>query len=337
MDPINVLLTLPFSASQVEKLENVSPRLSISAYEAKNAEDLAGVMDGVDVLYALRVLPRPQDAPRLRWVQLHSAGIDHALHEALYTSGDVTFTTASGIHAVNVAEYVMAQILAVSHRLPRMFEDKAAAQWTEDRQTRYLPHELRGATLGVVGYGSIGREVARLGQAFGMSVLAVKRNLRQLADDGYCLPGTGDPEAEIPERLYPIQALHSFLGECDYVVLTLPLTEASYHLIDAAALAAMKPTAVLINISRGDIVDEKALVAALEKGTLGGAALDVFNTEPLPPDSPLWKLPNVLISPHISGFTPLYNERAADLFAENLRRYVVGEPLLNVVDQDQGY
>jgi phosphoglycerate dehydrogenase-like enzyme len=337
MDPINVLLTLPFSASQVEKLENVSPRLSISAYEAKNAEDLAGVMDGVDVLYALRVLPRPQDAPGLRWVQLHSAGIDHALHEALYTGGDVTFTTASGIHTVNVAEYVMAQILAVAHRLPRMFEDKAAAHWTEDRQTRYLPHELRGATLGVVGYGSIGREVARLGQGFGMSVLAVKRNLRQLADDGYCLPGTGDPEAEIPERLYPIQALHSFLGECDYVVLTLPLTEATYHLIDAAALAAMKPTAVLINISRGDIVDEKALVAALEKGTLGGAALDVFNTEPLPPDSPLWKLPNVLISPHISGFTPRYNERAADLFAENLRRYVVGEPLLNVVDQDRNY
>ncbi len=337
MEPINVLLTLPFAESQVEKLENVSPRLSISTYEAKNAEDLAGVVEAVDVLYASRVLPQPEDAPQLRWVQLHSAGIDHLLHEPLYTGSEVTFTTTSGIHTVNVAEHVMAKILAFSHHLPRMIEDKANAHWPEDRRARYLPRELRGATLGVVGYGSIGREVARLGQAFGMTVLAVKRDLRTLFDDGYCLPGTGDPAAEIPERLYPIQALHSFLGECDYVALTLPLTEATYHLIDAAALAAMKPTAVLINISRGDIVDEKALIAALEKGAVRGAALDVFHTEPLPPDNPLWKLPGALISPHISGFTPRYDERAADLFAENLRRYVVGEPLLNVVDRDLNY
>lgn len=337
METIKVLVARSFLKELMEKLSNVSPRLSITVREASSAAELADLMETVEVLYTGQVLPHPQDAPRLRWVQLHWAGIDHLKDEPLYTDSDVVFTTASGIHAVNVAEYVMAQILAFSHHLPRMFKDKLDATWPEDRWARYVPKELRGAVLGIIGYGSIGREVARLGQAFGMKVLAVKRNLRRLADDSYILPGTGDPEAEIPERIYPVQALHSMLHECDYVVLTVPLTEETRHLVDAAALAAMKPTAFLVNVSRGGVVDEKALTTALEKGNLAGAALDVFGTEPLPPESPLWKLPNVLISPHVSGFTPYYDERATELFAENLRRFVVGEPLLNVVDRARGY
>lgn len=336
-DKFNVLVTKPFPNDLMERLHSVSPRLSITRHAAEDPADLPASVSEVDVLYTARALPLPEDAPHLKWVQLHNAGIDHVADHPLLTVGDVAITTTSGIHAVNMAEYVFGQILAVGHRLRHMLEDKAKAHWPEDRWARYLPRELRGATLGIVGYGSVGRQVARLADAFGMVVLAIKHDLRHLAQEGYVLPGTGDPGADIPTRIYPIAALHSFLRECDYVVIAVPLTSATYHLIDAAALDAMKPTAMLINVARGEIVDESALIDALEKGKIAWAALDVFAEEPLPAESPLWALPNALISPHVSGITPQYDERAVDLFAENLRRFVVGEPLLNVVDRERGY
>ena len=149
----------------------------------------------------------------------------------------------------------------------------------------------------------------------------------------YGLPST----AEIPDRIYPVAALRSFMSECDYVVVTVPLTDATHHLINGLVLAQMKPHAVLVNVARGAVVDQSALVDALEKGKIGGAALDVFEEEPLPEDSPLWQLPNVILSPHISGLTPHYDLRATDLFAENLRRFVLGDPLLNVVDRKRNY
>ncbi len=337
METITVLVTMPFPPHLIARLTEVSPRLKIVQHEIKSADAIPAVARQADVLYTSRFLPEPGPDLRLRWVQLHSAGIDHLLDHPLYTDSDVIFTTVSGIHSIPVAEYVLAMLLAFSHRLPRMFEDKASAVWPSDRWGRYLPHELRGATLGLVGYGSIGREVARLASHFGMTILAVKRDPRHLTDDTFLIPGTGDPLAEIPERIYPVQALHSFLGECDYVVLTAPLTGETHHLIDAAALAAMRPTAFLVNVSRGKLIDEAALIGALEKGTIAGAALDVYSVEPLPADSPLWRMPNVILSPHVSGFTPYYDDRATDLFAENLRRFVMGEPLLNAVDRTRGY
>ncbi len=336
-DEFNVLVTKPFSDDLLEKLRSVSPRLSITRHVAESPDALPTFINEIDVLYTSRALPQPEDAPHLKWVQLHSAGIDHVIDHPLLTGSDVIVTTMSGIHTVNMAEYVLAQMLAVGHHLPAMWDDQKSAFWPEDRSVRHLPHELRGATVGVIGYGSIGREVARLAAAFGMEVLAIKHDLRHLAQTGYILPGTGDPGADIPARIYPIAALHSFLGECDYVVLTVPLTEATYHLVDAAALDAMKPTATLINVARGEIIDDEALVDALKKGKLAWAALDVFAEEPLPAESPLWKAPNALITPHVSGITPQYNKRATDLFAENLRRFIVGERLMNVVDRERGY
>ncbi len=338
METIHVLVTMPFPDEFIDKLSNVSPRLEVVRHEMKAAEDYTDLIKGVDVLYASgSLLPQPEEAASLKWVQLHSAGVDTVLDHPLYTGTDVTFTTASGIHTVNMAEYTMAMVLAFAHRLPRMFEDRAAATWAKGRWDRYVPSELRGATLGLVGYGSIAREIARQAQGFGMRILATKRNVRSLTDETYLIPGTGDPQAEIPERIYPIQALKSFLSECDYVAVTLPLTDKTRNLINPAALAAMKPTAILINIGRGGVIDEAALIEALDKKTIGGAGLDVYAIEPLPDDSPLWKLPNVIMSPHVSGFTPYYDDRATDLFAENLRRFVVGEPLLNVVDRSRDY
>jgi phosphoglycerate dehydrogenase-like enzyme len=336
-DEFNVLVTKPFPDDLLEKLRSVSPRLSVTRHVAEKPEDLPASIGEIDVLYTSRALPQPEDAPHLKWVQLHFAGLDHIADHPLLTESDVIVTTMSGIHTVNMAEYVLGQMLAAGHHFPRMLKDKASANWPGDRWARYVPRELRGATVGIVGYGSVGREVARLADAFGMVVLAMKHDLRHLAQQGYILPGTGDPGADIPARIYPVAALHSFLGECDYVVIAVPLTDATRNLIDAAALDAMKPTAMLINVARGGIVDEKALVDALKKNKIGWAALDVFAEEPLPADSPLWGLPNVVISPHVSGFTPQYDERATDLFAENLRRFVVGEGLMNVVDRERGY
>jgi phosphoglycerate dehydrogenase-like enzyme len=169
-----------------------------------------------------------------------------------------------------------------------------------------------------------------------MQVLAFRRSADR-SEQGYAVQDTGDPKGSIPAKLYAPGTLHEMLGECDYVVVALPLTPETFHFIGEAELRAMKPTAYLVNIARGAIVDEGALVRALREEWIAGAGLDVFEQEPLPSDSPLWGLENILISPHVAGFTPRYDARATALFAENLSRYLSGEPLLNLVDKARGY
>jgi phosphoglycerate dehydrogenase-like enzyme len=191
--------------------------------------------------------------------------------------------------------------------------------------------------MGILGYGSIGREIARLARAFGMTVLATKRDAKRLTDDGYAIPGIGDPEGIMVDRLYPGEASRSMVAECDYVVITLPDTPTTNRFVGEELLRSMKPSCFLVNVGRGPVIDEDALVRALRKGWIAGAGLDVFETEPLPPESPLWTMDNVVISPHVSGFTPHYDERAADLFEENLHRYLANDPLLNLVDRKTGY
>ncbi len=339
MEPINVLITFDFPTELIDRLQNVSTRLSITCRKTEKSEEIADLIGELDVLYTWHrdILPQPGEAPRLRWVQLHSAGLDHIADHPLLTDSDVVFTTASGIHAIQMAEYAFTQLLAFSHHIPRMFEDKADHRWTKGRWERYVPDELYGKTLGIIGYGQIGRRIAQLAQTFGMRVLAIKRDVRRLASQGFALPGIGDPEGDIPDRIYPPLALKSFLKECDHVVITAPLTADTRHLINAGALEAMHPHTILVNVGRGQLIDEAALIEALKEGKIAGAALDVFEEEPLPPDSPLWELPNVIISPHVAGFTPRYDERATELFAENLHRFIAGEPLLNVADRRRGY
>ncbi|MDT8307808.1 MAG: D-2-hydroxyacid dehydrogenase, partial [Anaerolineae bacterium] len=246
-------------------------------------------------------------------------------------------TNTSGIHAPNIGQYVMAQILAWSHRTPRWFHYQQRGEWPKGRWEKFVPDELRGKTLGIAGYGSIGREVARLARCFGMRVLATKRDAKRIEDDAYSVPGAGDMAGTLAARIYPGEATRSMVVECDYVVIALPLTDKTHHLFDEQMFRAMKPTAFLVNVGRGELVTESDLVRALKKGWIAGAGLDVFENEPLPEDSPLWALDNVIISPHVSGFTEAYDERATELFVENLRRYLRGEPLLNVVDREHGY
>jgi phosphoglycerate dehydrogenase-like enzyme len=179
--------------------------------------------------------------------------------------------------------------------------------------------------------------VARLLQTFGATILAAKRDLMHPEDTGYNLEGLGDSGGDLVHRLYPPQALRSMLKKCDFVVVTVPLTTATRGLLNAEALAALKPSACLVDLSRGGVVDHTALIAMLRERKIAGAALDVFPTEPLPADSPLWKLPNVLITPHIAGFSPHYDQRAVDLFAENLHRYLAGLPLYNRLNLEMEY
>jgi len=335
---IKVLCTLRFTDKQLDKLRAVSPRLVVEQRTCHNAEEVGEALDAdTEVLYAFHL---PHDllnkAPRLRWVQLHSAGADHLLGHPIMNS-DVLITTTSGIHAPPIAEYAFASMLAWSRRVPKMLYYQNRREWPQGRWELFVGQELRGATLGIVGYGSIGREVGRLGKCFGMRVVATKRSVGQVADTGYRVPGTGDPEGQILNRIYPPEQLREMLAECDYVVISLPLTPDTRGLIGEEELRAMKPNAYLVNISRGGIVDEAALIKALQEGWIAGSGLDVFEEEPLPPDSPLYDLDNVILSPHVAGFSPHYDERASDLFAENLRRYLAGVELLNLVDKEVGY
>ncbi len=330
-----VLTQAPMPEPLIAKLRAVSPRVAVEHRTAETLEELGDVWQEVEVLYTTKLAPLPEAAPHLRWVQGHFAGVDQFLEHPLLRAA--TLTTSSGIHAPAMAEYVMMMILAFAHHLPRMIEHQRRTEWPQQRWALFVPRELRDTTIGIVGYGSIGRETARLARAFGMRVLALKRQVDQVIDDGWRLPNVGDAAGEYVARLFAPDQLPLMLAECDYVLIAAPLTPETRGLIGPAELQSMKREAIIINVARGGVIDEAALIDALRTGLIGGAALDVFEQEPLPADSPLWHLPNVIISPHVSGFTPHYDERAMALFAENLRRYVAGEPLLNVVDVRRGY
>ena len=335
--PIKVLILTrsPFSDDQVEQIRAVSPRLAVVQRDANALDGGESIWQGVEVLYTDRTLPQPAQAPGLRWVQAAFAGVDGWREHPVIQK--VTLTTSSGIHAPGLGEHVLMLMLAFAHRLTAMLDFQRRGEWAHTRWGELNSQELRDATVGIIGYGSIGREVGRLARAFGMRVLAVKRDASRPGDRGYRMAGLGDPGSENVDRLYPPAELRAMLRESDYVVLAAPHTPETHNLIGRAELAAMKPSACLINVARGALVDEPALIEALQNGAIAGAGLDVFAQEPLPADSPLWRMPNVIISPHAADYNDRYEGRAAQVFAENLRRYLAGEPLLNVVDLARGY
>jgi len=248
-------------------------------------------------------------AAHLRWLHTFSAGVDHPWFQALRARG-VRLTTSSGAHAVPIAQTVLLYLLALSRGLPAWLDAQRRRAWEQHEIA-----DLQGLVLGVVGLGPIGLEVARLGAALRMRVIGMRRT----------------PRGDEPCETWPLARLDELCAGADALVLALPLSDDTRHLLDAARLARMKPGAWLVNVGRGALVDEPALVAALREGRLGGAGLDVFETEPLPPESPLWSLPNVLATPHNSGDTPGNLVRASEIFLDNLGRLVRGEPLRNEV------
>ena len=332
---LNVLVTMRFDEGQLGRLRAVSPEIRVT-----RADPEAVDYSGTDVLYAGAPPRELARAPRLKWVQLHMAGVN-ALHDhPLYTDSAIPLTTASGVHGATIAEYAVTVLLALAHRVPRMVEWQAKGVWPPDEQRwpLFVPAEVRGATLGIVGYGSIGRELARIAKtAFAMRVLACKRDPSRRADPGYSLPGTGDPDGVLPDEWLSPAELPGLLARSDVVVMCAPLTAETRGMIGAAELRAMKPSAFFINVGRGATVDEPALARALAERRIAGAAVDVFAQEPPPPGHPLYGLDNAIVSPHVSGFLPSYDDKCAELFAENLRRYLAGAPLLNLVDRARGY
>jgi phosphoglycerate dehydrogenase-like enzyme len=270
-------------------------------------------------------------APRLNWVHSASAGVERALTPTARKRG-LVITNARGVFSRPIAEYVLMMILAVSRRLPGLLELQREHTWQPLEGV-----ELRDVTVGIVGLGSIGRAVGALATAFGCRVVAVRRR----AEGASAVTIQDDETRSFGEvmlaRVGGPDTLAELLGESDFVVLAAPLTPETEDMIDAAALAAMKPTAWLINIARGRLVHERALLDALRDGTIGGAVLDTFREEPLQPNSPFYDLPNVIVTPHTSWSSARVLDRSVELFCDNLRRYAAGEALINVVDPTAGY
>jgi D-2-hydroxyacid dehydrogenase (NADP+) len=330
MRQINVVVTSKISRECWDAMTVVSPDLNIIDASEALKNELKGIpgsiekMDALlataEIAYGLRfpngLLKR---APALNWVQAMSAGVDKLLDDE-FRRHPVIVTNVSGIHAATIGEFVLAQILMFAKQMPACFQLKQAKQWKH-----LWPVSVRSKTVGIVGLGNIGREVARLSAEFGMKVTAVRRSAREEGRAGHV------------DVLLPADELPQLLAESDFLVLSLPLTPETLGLIGEKELRLMKPGSYLINISRGPIVDEPALIRALEEKRIAGAGLDVFATEPLPIESKLWDLPNVIFSPHIAGVMQNYDLLATRIFAENLKRYLAGDNLLNVVDKQRGY
>jgi phosphoglycerate dehydrogenase-like enzyme len=331
-------MTMRFSQPLLERLREVSPLLDVrQASVREDREDITPLLNGKEEVIYCFTPPRDLSrAPKLSWVQLHSAGVDH-LHGHPIWGTHVIVTTTSGIHAVPIGEDVFALLLALARKVPRMVRLQERAEWPRNRSEVLSGLELRGKTIGIVGYGSIGREVARIAKyGFSMRVLAMRRTMNT-PRRRYNEPGVGDPEGRIPEQWYTPSEVTEMVRACDVVVLAAPATSETHNLIGEGQLRAMKPHALLLNVARGELIDERALVTALKEGWIAGAGLDAFAVEPLPRGSQLWHMENVIVSPHVSGLTGKYDERATALFAENLKRYLDGLPLLNVVAHDLQY
>jgi phosphoglycerate dehydrogenase-like enzyme len=340
-----VLIASPLEAELAARIQAAEPRAEVrhepdllppARYPADHLGDPAfrrdadsearwrALLDEAEVLFGI-----PGDSaeglaevitglPGLRWVHATSAGAGEVVRKAALPAEAlerVIVTTSSGVHAVPLAEFAVLGLLALAKELPRFVEDQRAKAWPEVRRPL---RELRGETLFLVGLGDIGLEVARLGKALGMETVGFRRT-------------EGPPPADVDEVHGPGR-LAELAGRADAMVVSLPLTDQTAGLIDRATIEALPPGCIFVNVGRGGVVDEPALIEALRDRRIAGAVLDVFATEPLPPDSPLWTLDNVLVTPHAVALSARENKRIVELFVANLRRYLDGEPLVNVVE-----
>ena len=294
---------------------------AFEVFQARSDEDVQRRLGETEVMYGFCLDgDSVKRAAKLKWVQATSAGIERALFPEFVKSG-IVLTSASGIHGIQMSEHALAMMLSLARKLPQFGRKQAKALW--DTSTSGEMGEVYEKTLGIIGLGSIGEALAIRAKALGMRVIGVRNSPLGYRGAAEEVMGPG--------------AMERVFRESDYVVALLPVTPATTGIISRAMIAAMKPTAFFVNLGRGATVDEEALVAAIECGKIAGAGLDVFAEEPLPKRSKLWKMGNVIITPHVAGTSPRYWERATALFSENLRRYAAGEEFLNVVDKEMGY
>jgi len=316
-----VLVHVKLKEPQLQAIGQASPDLQVvqELDPVKAREELRDA----EVLLTFQLPGSLAEAPSLRWIQLVSAGAEHVLESV--RGSDVVVTTASGIHIYAIAEYVLCSMVMLSRGIPQILQESSRREWRPRRMRAYYGEELHGKTLGILGLGNIGRQVAATARCLGLRVLGLRRS----GDRGL-------PEGTVDE-VYAPDGLMEMLPRCDFLVVLLPLTADTRDLIGERELRAMKPSSFLINVARGNIVQEPALVRALREGWIAGAAFDVFAQEPLPADSELWDVPNLIITPHMAGNFLAYLDRAAELFLKNLPRYLSGEPMVNVLDKQRGY
>ncbi|TID17070.1 NAD(P)-binding domain [Venturia nashicola] len=298
------------------------------------------------ILVTLRTFPpSPSDAPKLKLVHVVSAGADAVVKSRVFQETNIPFTNSSGIHGPQITEWFVMTALAHSHHYNVLYEQQKKQEWAPQRGR--IVRDLVGQKLGVLGYGSIGRQSANVARAMGMEVIAYtatpKDTPEKKADHGFVVPGTGDKDGHIPSEWYSgldKKSLHNFLAQdIDILLVSVPLTEQTRHFLSTEEfdiLSSRKKT-FISNIARGPIIDQAALVKALNEGKLRGAALDVTDPEPLPADDPLWKASNVTITPHISGASVAYADRSIQVLELNLDNLLKGKPLINTIDRKKGY
>ena len=309
--------------SYVEDLRASFPEVRFSNPE--HAADADAVLPEADIVVGWAVNEGNfAIAHRLRWVHATAAGVGSLMFPAMVAS-EVVITNSRGLHADAMGEHTLGVMLSFVRQLHRSRDAQRERRWAQDELWSSPPQfgRLADSTMVLVGLGAVGGAIAVRARALGVHVIAIRRRPQ--------------PDPAPADEQWGIAELHRLLPRADWLVLAAPLTAESRHLIGERELAALEPSAVLVNVGRGHLVDEPALVRALESGRLAGAALDVMEEEPLPGTSPLWGMPNVLVTPHISGLAPDYWGRAMRMFADNLRRYLDGRPLLNVVDKRAGY
>jgi len=337
MEQINILVTAAVKGEKnylypgcFPKIASISPHVRVTDAsdflareqrgDSRSRHDFDALLNNTDVIFAMRL---PQNilkrAPRVKWIQMMAAGVEIVLDNDMLNS-PVILTNVSGIHVTTISEYILCTMLMFSKNMLFYSALKQEKKW-ECRTSL----TLHGKTAGIIGLGHIGSAVARLAKCFGMNVIAIRRS------------ATEGSRARYVDKLVPRDKLPELLTESDFVIITLPSTAETTHLIGKKELQFLKPTTVIINIGRGNIIDENALIIALEEQRIAGAALDVFSQEPLPAESRLWNMPNVILTPHIAGSMPDYSVRTTEIFCDNLKRFLAGKRLLHVVNKKRGY
>ncbi|KAF2739287.1 hypothetical protein EJ04DRAFT_531930 [Polyplosphaeria fusca] len=351
-----LLCVLPWPEESFKKIwEDIAkefPQYDLHYYETKADRGKIQLPEEVykDVVILATLNWVPQSAslvPSLELVQFYSAGLNHLPDKSIYKDSEIPLATASGVHGPQIAEWVVMMNLVHSHDYTRFYDAQKRKEWLGFGGLNM--RDQVGQRVGILGYGSIGRQVARVAKAMGSDVLAYTASPRHTPesrrDDGFIVPGTGDPDGSIPSKWYSgldKESLHDFLKqELDLLVICVPLTKDTTHLLSSDEFAVLEKSNPLgtyvVNIARGAIIDQPVLVKALETKQIRGAALDVTDPEPLPQNDPLWTAPNVLITPHVSGSTTVYVERAFQILHENLRRRRDGKKFVNLVDRKRGY
>ena len=330
-EPIPVVVSFPLTEQTRATIEGASPlvrildypteRVAPGAFRPPPTPEQAQALAETEVLFGSHLDPIEvhDAAPNLKWFQVLTAGLHELIGQGILER-DFTITTMSGVGAVPIAEYCMAVMVMLEKDLHETMRDQVEHRWNF-----HFAGQLKGQTCGIVGLGAIGRELAVRARAFGMRVVATRRSAQA---------GDSDPDVDL---LLPSSELPRLLAESDYVNLCVPLTPDTDGMIGADEIALMKPEAAIVNIARASVIDTDALLEALRAERIAGAALDVHDPEPLPEDSPFWDLPNAIVTPHRSGSMHGYFDRAAEFFAENLKRYARGEPLANMVGRERGY